>query len=59
MLSATQHPTPGAAMGVRWAIRSIEGRRFGWRLNTNVALGLISYGVFQLTEARYRKIEVC
>ena len=59
MLAAANHHNPGEAKGVGSAMRYIEGLRFGWVLLTIVALGLIAYGVFQLVEARYRKIEVC
>jgi hypothetical protein len=59
MLAAADHHNPGEARGVGSAMRYIEGLRFGWVLLTIVALGLISYGIFQLIEARYRKIEVC
>jgi hypothetical protein len=59
MIAAANHHNPGEAKGVGSAMHYIEGLRFGWVLLMIVALGLIAYGVFQLVEARYRKIEVC
>jgi hypothetical protein len=59
MLAAANHHNAGEAKGVASAMQYIEGLRFGWLLLAIIAAGLIAYGVFQLVEARYRKIEVC
>jgi hypothetical protein len=53
--AASKHD-PQQAGGVRESLLTLAG--FGrWALGA-VALGLIAYGVFQLVEARYRRIDV-
>jgi hypothetical protein len=59
MIAAADHHNPREAKGIGEAMRYIEGLSYGWILLTLVATGLIAYGLFQLIEARYRKIEVC
>jgi len=59
MIAAADHHNPHEAKGIGEAMRYIEGLSYGWILLTIVAAGLIAYGIFQLFEARYRKIEVC
>jgi len=53
--AAARHD-PQQAAGVRESLLALAG--FGrWALGA-VALGLIAYGVYQLVEARYRRIDV-
>jgi hypothetical protein len=53
---AAEKHDPHQAGGVRESLLTLAG--FGrWALGA-VALGLIAYGVFQLVEARYRRIDV-
>ncbi len=59
LLVAAKNHNAGEAKGVGEALQHIGGMSYGWIMLSAVALGLIAYGLFQLVEARYRKIEVC
>lgn len=59
MIIAARHHNPREAKGVGEALQHVAGMTHGWLLLTTIAIGLIAYGVFQLLEARYRRIEVC
>ncbi|HEV2296812.1 MAG TPA: DUF1206 domain-containing protein [Tepidisphaeraceae bacterium] len=58
MVAAARHHDAGDAKGVGEALQHVSGMRYGWLMLGAIALGLIAYGVFQLVEARYRKIEL-
>ena len=58
ILAARRH-NAGEAKGVGEALQHVASMSYGWLMLTAIALGLIAYGVFQLVEARYRRIEVC
>ncbi|MDQ3441613.1 MAG: DUF1206 domain-containing protein [Planctomycetota bacterium] len=57
IVAATRH-SPREAKGVGQALQHVEGMSYGWIMLAAIAIGLIAYGVFQLVEARYRRIEV-
>lgn len=44
------------AKGLGDALATIRGWSFGWVLLAIVAIGFVAYGVYQLVEARYRRI---
>lgn len=58
IIQAALGARPGAAGGVGGALREIARQPSGAALLTIVALGLLAYGVFQVVEARYRRIPV-
>ncbi len=45
------------AAGLAGVLRALENAPFGWVLLAAAALGLISFGIFGLIEAMYRRIE--
>lgn len=55
VLAAVQSD-PGEARGLGGALRTIEQQPYGPWLMGVVGLGLISYGIYQLVRARYRRI---
>jgi hypothetical protein len=59
LIAAANDHNPREAKGIGEAMLYLEDFRYGWIMLTAVAAGLIAYGLFQLVEARYRKIEVC
>ena len=59
LIVAARHHNPSDAKGVGGALQHLAGLSYGWVILGATALGLIAYGVFQLVEARYRRIEVC
>ena len=59
LVVAAKNHNPNEAKGVGDSMQRIEQLSYGWLLLAAVAAGLVAYGVFQLVEARYRKIEVC
>ena len=50
---------PETARGLGGALASLAQQPFGPWLLGLVALGLIAYGIFALTEARYRRWLIC
>jgi hypothetical protein len=42
--------------GLADALHAVQGYRFGWLLLLGIALGLVSFGVYSLAEARYRRL---
>jgi hypothetical protein len=58
LLQAALHEDAGEARGLRGALRALEAWPLGPWILTVVALGLATYGVYQLVEARYRRIAV-
>jgi hypothetical protein len=58
MIVAARNHNPGEAKGVGGALQHLASLSYGWVILGATALGLIAYGVFQLVEARYRRIEV-
>jgi hypothetical protein len=46
----------GQARGVGGALRALEAQPYGFWLLAAVAVGLAAYGVFEIAEARYRRI---
>ncbi len=59
LVVAANHHDARDAKGVGEALQHVEGMSYGWIMLAGIALGLIAYGLFQLVEARYRRIEVC
>lgn len=58
IIAARRHDS-GEAKGLGQAMRHVQGMSYGWVMLAAIAIGLIAFGVFQLVEARYRRIEVC
>jgi hypothetical protein len=44
------------AEGVAGALRALQGQSYGWILLGIVALGLVAFGIFNIVQARYRRI---
>ena len=55
VLAAVQSD-PGEARGLGGALRTLEQQPYGPWLMSIVGVGLISYGIYQLVRARYRRI---
>lgn len=56
LVRAAQHSDPGEARGLDGALQALQQQSYGpWILGL-VALGLVGYGIYQLVEARYRRI---
>jgi hypothetical protein len=58
LVRAARHADPGEARNVGGALRFLQGQEHGALFLGVVALGLVSYGLFALFEARYRRIGV-
>lgn len=58
IIQAALGAAPGEAKDIGGALREIAGQPSGAALLTVVALGLLAYGVFQVVEAKYRRIPV-
>jgi len=58
LLVAADRNNPQEAKGAAEAMRHVEGLSYGAWLLAAIAAGLIAYGLFQLVEARYRRIDV-
>jgi len=56
LIFAAVRTNPQEAKGIAAAMRTLEDRPYGSLLLSAVALGLISYGLYQFVRARYRKI---
>jgi hypothetical protein len=56
-LLAAYHANPHEAKGVGRALRFVKHQPAGQWLLALVAVGLISYGLFQFVLARYRRID--
>jgi hypothetical protein len=56
LLQAALRSDPGEARGLDGALRALQQQSYGPWLLGLVALGLIGYGIYQLVEARYRRI---
>ena len=57
LLLAALRTNPGEARGLGGALRTLEQQPFGPWLLALVAVGLISYGIYELVRARYRRIQ--
>jgi membrane-associated phospholipid phosphatase len=57
IVAALQH-NPSQAKGLSGALGAMLAQPFGHLLLALVALGLLAYGVYSLTQARYRRIRV-
>lgn len=55
LLLAAVQSDPGEARGLGGALRTLEQQSYGPWLMSFVGLGLISYGIYQLVRARYRR----
>lgn len=58
LVVAAVRANPNEAKGLGEALASIQGWTLGWLILGIVALGLVAYGVYELIEARYRRIRV-
>ena len=58
LIIAAQRHNPHEAAGIGEALQSLETVDYGPWLLAVVAIGLIAYGVYELFEARYRRINV-
>lgn len=56
LLRAAMRYDPSQARGLEGALRALREQSYGPWLLGLVALGLVGYGVYQLVEARYRRI---
>lgn len=56
LLMAAKSSNPRKAHGLGETLARIQGLSYGWVLLLIVAIGFIAYGVYQLVEARYRRI---
>lgn len=56
MLLAALRSDPGEARGLDGALQALQQQSYGPWLLGLVALGLLGYGIYQLVEARYRRI---
>jgi hypothetical protein len=56
VVASLQHD-PTEAVGIDGALRRLAGRSFGPLLLSAVAVGLATYGLFSLAEARFRRVE--
>ncbi|WP_236518990.1 DUF1206 domain-containing protein [Sandaracinus amylolyticus] len=56
IVEAGLNARPGEAEGLGGALRDIAQQPYGAILLIVVAVGLVAYGVFQMVEARYRRI---
>lgn len=59
LLMAAKNSNAREARGLGETLARIKGWDFGWVLLAIVAIGFIAYGVYQLVEARYRRIRAC
>ena len=57
LLLAALHSNPAEARGLDGALRALQEQAYGPWLLGLVALGLVGYGIYQLVEARYRRIQ--
>lgn len=57
LVQAALHSNPGEARGLDGALRALQQQSYGPWLLGLVALGLVGYGIYQLVEARYRRIQ--
>jgi hypothetical protein len=57
LLRAALRSNPGEARGLDGALRALQQQSYGPWLLGLVALGLVGYGIYQLVEARYRRIQ--
>ncbi len=58
LIVAANHHDSRDAKGLGEAMQHVAGMSYGWIMLAVIAIGLIAYGVFQLVEARYRRMEV-
>lgn len=56
LIGAAVRTDPRDAKGLGDALATIRGWSFGWILLAIVAIGFVAYGVYQIVEARYRRI---
>ena len=57
LITAALHSDPSEAIGVGGALQKVQEQRYGPVLLGIVALGLMSYGAYELIRARYRRID--
>jgi hypothetical protein len=57
LIMAATTANAGEAKGLGDAFETIRGWSSGWVLLAIVAIGFVAYGVYQLVEARYRRIQ--
>lgn len=57
LLMAALHSNPREARGLDGALQALQEQAYGPWLLGLVALGLVGYGIYQLVEARYRRIQ--
>jgi hypothetical protein len=56
LILAAARTNPQQAKGLGETLATIRAASYGWALLLIVAIGFIAYGVYQLVEARYRRI---
>lgn len=56
LVVAALRADPGQARGLGGALRTLQDQPFGPWLLGAVAVGLVAYGIYELVEARYRRI---
>ena len=56
LLRAAMNYDPSQARGLEGALQALQGSSYGPWILALVALGLVGYGIYQLVEARYRRI---
>ncbi|MEW5929365.1 MAG: DUF1206 domain-containing protein [Gemmatimonadota bacterium] len=57
LVRAAQHSNPSEARGLDGALQALQQQSYGPWLLGLVAIGLVGYGIYQLVEARYRRIQ--
>ena len=57
LIAAAMHSNPSEARGVGGALETLSRQPYGPALLGIVALGLMSYGAYELIRSRYRRIE--
>lgn len=57
LVLAALHANPEEATGLTGALRVLEAQPYGWLLFALTALGLFSFGAFQLVVAAFRRID--
>lgn len=57
LLRAALRSNPGEARGLDGALQALQQQSYGPWLLGLVAIGLVGYGIYQLVEARYRRIQ--
>lgn len=57
LIVAALHFNAGEASGLGGALRTLQGRPYGWLLLATAALGLVGFGAFELMQALFRHVD--